>query len=99
MGNYPFVDAAESASFPLPGTSKREAGRRENATPPTLPVPSGYSMHVNGRWLLIEPLPCSVIVPRARSVVGGVDGGGGGVVEGERDWEREGEGEGDDGIE
>ena len=56
-------------------------------------------MHVNGRWLLIEPLPCSVIVPRARSVVGGVDGGGGGVVEGERDWEREGEGEGDDGIE
>ena len=42
-----------------------------------------------------------MIVLRARSVVGGVHGCGGGVVEGERDregdWERE--GEGDDGIE
>ena len=26
MGNDPFVDAAESASFPLPGTGKREGG-------------------------------------------------------------------------
>ena len=56
-----------------------------------------YSMHVTGRGLLIESLPCSVIVLRARSVAGGVHGGGGGVEDGERDWE--GEGEGDDGIE
>ena len=28
MGNDPFVDAAESASFPLPGTSKREGGEK-----------------------------------------------------------------------
>ena len=40
MGNDPFVDAAESASFPLPGTVKREGGRRENATSPSLLVPS-----------------------------------------------------------
>ena len=56
-------------------------------------------MHVTGRGLLIESLPCSVIVLRARSVAGGVHGGGGGVEDGERDCEREGEGEGDDGIE
>ena len=31
MGNDPFVDAAESASFPLPGTGKREGG--ENMQP------------------------------------------------------------------
>jgi len=28
MGNDPFVDAAESASFPLPGTGKREGGKK-----------------------------------------------------------------------
>ena len=28
MGNDPFVDAAESASFPLPATGKREAGEK-----------------------------------------------------------------------
>ena len=28
MGKDPFVDAAESASFPLPGTSKREGGEK-----------------------------------------------------------------------
>ena len=28
MGNDPFVDAAESASFPLPGTGKREGGEK-----------------------------------------------------------------------
>ena len=39
MGNDPFVDAAESASFPLPGTGKREGGEK---TPPSLHVPSGY---------------------------------------------------------
>ena len=51
---------------------------------------------VSESWLLAESLPCSVIVLRARSVVGGVhSGGGGGVVDGERVWE----GEGDDGME
>ena len=29
MGNDPFVDAAESASFPLPGTGKREGGEKK----------------------------------------------------------------------
>ena len=28
MGNDLFVDAAESASFPLPGTGKREGGEK-----------------------------------------------------------------------
>ena len=28
MGNDPFVDAAESASFPLPGTGKWEGGEK-----------------------------------------------------------------------
>ena len=28
MGNDPFVDAAESASFPLAGTGKREGGEK-----------------------------------------------------------------------
>ena len=28
MGNDPFVDAAESASFPLPGTGKRQGGEK-----------------------------------------------------------------------
>ena len=28
MGNDPFVDAAESASFPLPRTGKREGGEK-----------------------------------------------------------------------
>ena len=41
MGNDPFVDAAESASFPLPVTGKREGGEK-NATRLSLPVPSGY---------------------------------------------------------
>ena len=30
MGNDLFVDAAESASFPLPGTGKREGGKKFN---------------------------------------------------------------------
>ena len=50
---------------------------------------------VSESWLLAESLPCSVIVLRARSVVGGVHSGGGGVVDGER----VGEGEGDDVME
>ena len=41
MGNDLFVDAAESASFPLPGTGKREGGEK---IPPTLHVPSGYKV-------------------------------------------------------
>ena len=45
--------------------------------------------------VLAESLPCSVIVLRARSVVGGVHSVGGGVEDGDRVWE----GEGDDGME
>ena len=37
MGNDPFVDAAESASFPLPGIGKREGGEKRQ---PLLRFPS-----------------------------------------------------------
>ena len=33
MGNDPFVDAAESVSFPLPGTGKREGGKKTQLVP------------------------------------------------------------------
>ena len=44
MGNDPFVDAAESASFPLPGTGKREGGEK------TQPL-HRFSSHLGKYWL------------------------------------------------
>ena len=38
MGNDTFVDAAESASFPLPGTGKREGGEKTQPSIASLPT-------------------------------------------------------------
>ena len=76
MGNDPFVGAAESASFPLPGTCKREGGEK---TQPLhhfpshlgiliLRVPSPLQLHIDVHIDVMHAslLPAKLLIDRRK---------------------------------